>query len=204
MDAAGWDARYATTDLVWAAEPNRWVVETFGSRPPGRGLDLGAGEGRNTLWLAERGWDMTGVDFSRTAIDKAQALQAGTNPSAAARTTWVQADLLGYDPGPRSYAAVLVMYIHLPAVERRALLRKAAGALAGGGVLLVVGHDRTNPARGVGGPSDPAVLFTADDVVGDLAGLAGVEISRAERVSRPAGDDGRVAFDALVEITRDL
>ena len=81
MDAAGWDARYATTDLVWSAEPNRWVVETFEARPPGRGLDLGAGEGRNTLWLAERGWDVTAPPGFRPICS---ATTGPTRPAASA------------------------------------------------------------------------------------------------------------------------
>jgi SAM-dependent methyltransferase len=202
MDAAAWDARYAAADLIWSPDPNPRVVETFGDRPPGSALDLGTGEGRHALWLAQRGWDVTAVDFSGEAIRKAQALQAAHAPQTLPRITWLQADLLTHVPAPRSSSAVLVMYIHLHDAARRAILRRAADALAVGGVLLVVGHDRTNLSRGVGGPRDPSVLFTADDVVVDLAGMAGLEVRRAERVRRPVGDDGRVALDALVEVVR--
>jgi SAM-dependent methyltransferase len=202
MDAAGWDARYATDGLVWTAEPNRWLVETLADLPPGTALDLGAGEGRNALWLARRGWQVTAVDFSAEAIRKGQAVQAADAPEASPRIAWVQADLRSYVPAPRSSSAVVVMYIHLPAPARRALVRAAAHAVAIGGVLLVVGHDQTNLAEGVGGPSDPAVLFTAGDIVADLVGLGGLEIRRAERVERPVGTDGQVALDALVEVAR--
>ena len=202
MDAAGWDARYATTELVWGADPNRWVVETFAGRPPGTALDLGTGEGRNALWLAGRGWDVTAVDFSATAIGKARALQAEHAPQSFVRTTWLQADVLTHVPSARTFAAVLAIFLHFPDTDRRALIRNAANALSVGGVLLVVGHDRTNPTQGVGGPSDPAVLFDAADVIGDLGGLDGLEIRRAERVGRAVGGEGRVAMDALVEVAR--
>ena len=202
MDAVGWDERYATKELVWTAEPNRFLVETLADLPPGVALDLGAGEGRNSLWLARRGWDVTAVDFSAEAIRKGQAMQAEHAPETVPRMTWVVADLLSYVPVPHSSSAVVVMYIHLPGAARRSLVRAAAAAVAVGGVLLVVGHDLTNLAEGVGGPSDPGVLFTADDVVADLAGLVGLEIRRAERVERSVGTDGGVAFDALVEVTR--
>jgi len=202
MDAPGWDARYATGELLWAADPNRWVVQALAERPPGVALDLGAGEGRNALWLARRGWDVTAVDFSGEAIAKARALQATCAPETVPRITWVHADVLTHVSAPRSSSAVLVMYLHLPGAGRRTLVRAAAHALAVGGVLLVVGHDRTNLRGGAGGPSDPAVLFTAGDVVADLAGLAGLEVHRAERVRRPVGRDGRVALDALVEVVR--
>lgn len=202
MDAAGWDARYATDELVWTAEPNRWLVETLADVPPGTALDLGAGEGRNALWLARRGWDVTAVDFSAEAIRKGQAVQAADAPEASLGITWVQADLRSYTPAPRSSSAVVVMYIHLPAPARRALVRAAADAVAIGGVLLVVGHDRTNPTEGVGGPSRPEVLFTAHDIVADLTGLPGLETRRAERLGRPVGTDGQFALDAVVEVVR--
>ena len=202
MDAAGWDARYATDKLVWTAEPNRWLVETLADLPPGTALDLGAGEGRNALWLARRGWDVTAVDFSAEAIRKGQAVQAAQAPEASLPIAWVQADLRSYTPAPRSSSAVVVMYIHLPAPHRRALVRAAADAVAIGGVLLVVGHDRTNPTEGVGGPSRPEVLFTAHDIVADLTGMPGLETRRAERLGRPVGADGRFALDAVVEVVR--
>jgi SAM-dependent methyltransferase len=202
MDAAGWDARYATDELIWPAEPNLWLVEAFADSQPGLALDLGAGEGRNALWLARRGWEVTAVDFSAEAIRKGRAVQAAHAPQTLGRVSWVHDDLTSYVPAPRSAAAVVVMYIHLPSPERRALVRAAAGALAVGGVLLVVGHDATNPTEGVGGPIDPTVLFTAGDVVADLAGLDGLQVRRAERRGRPVAGEGRVALDAVVEVVR--
>ena len=202
MSAQQWDARYRDSGLVWGAKPNRWVEQEVVALPLGRALDLACGEGRNSLWLAQRGWQVTGVDFSAEAIRKGRAVQAAHAPETLGRVFWVQDDLTSYVPAPRSAAAVVVMYIHLPSPERRALARTAAEALAVGGVLLVVGHDATNPAEGVGGPSDPTVLFTAGDVVADLAGLDGLQVRRAERRGRPVGSDGRVALDAVVEVVR--
>ncbi|MBQ0897960.1 class I SAM-dependent methyltransferase, partial [Micromonospora sp. U56] len=69
MDSSEWDARYAaSTELVWTAEPNRFVVEAAADLPPGEALDLAAGEGRNAVWLAGRGWRVTAVDFSPVAV----------------------------------------------------------------------------------------------------------------------------------------
>lgn len=71
---AGWNARYSATELVWSAEPNRWVSEVLAGRPAGTAVDLGCGEGSNAIWLAEQGWTVTGADFSDVALDKATAL----------------------------------------------------------------------------------------------------------------------------------
>lgn len=198
MDAAGWDARYAATERIWSAEANLLVVETFSGLPPGSALDVGTGEGRHAIWLAERGWTVTAVDFSAEAVRKARALQVAHAPATVGRVTWLRSDVVAEAPSPGAYDAVVVMYLQLPAAQRRTALRGAARALAPGGTLLVVGHDSANLAEGVGGPQDPAVLFTARDVVTDLDGVAGLEIVRAERVARPVGDDGAAALDAVV------
>ncbi len=77
MDRNAWDERYAGDELVWSAQPNRFLVAEVETLPPGRALDLACGEGRNAVWLAERGWDVTGVDFSNAGIDKARRLRYG-------------------------------------------------------------------------------------------------------------------------------
>src|SRR2546430_7187246 len=80
MDAAEWDQRYAGTELVWSAEPNRFVAAELADLPPGRALDLAAGEGRNSVWLAERGWAVTAVDFSRVRSEEhTSELQSQSN-----------------------------------------------------------------------------------------------------------------------------
>ena len=197
MRSQDWDRRYASTELPRSAEPNRFLVAEVGGLPPGRALDLGCGEGLNAIWLADRGWRVTGVDFSQVGLDKALR-------SAAARgveVDWVRADLLDYGPAEAAYDLVAVLYLQLPAAQRREVLRKAGVALAPGGTLLVVGHDRLNLTEGHGGPRDPAVLFTSADVEGELPGL---QVERAERVLRPVTVDGREvhAIDALVRARR--
>ncbi len=198
MDSRQWDERYSQEDLVWSAEPNRWVVQVAQDLTVGTVLDLGAGEARNALWLAEKGWQATAVDFSAVATARARALadqRLGAHPE---RLTTVTADLVHYRPG-RVFDLVLVIYIHLAAHDRRVVLEAAAAAVAPGGLLLVVGHDRSNLTAGVGGPQDPAVLFCAQDVVDDLA-PSGLDTVRAERVTRQVGDGS--AIDALALLHR--
>ena len=65
MDADAWDQRYAASELVWSREPNQFVASELADLPPGTAVDLAAGEGRNAIWLASRGWSATAVDFSR-------------------------------------------------------------------------------------------------------------------------------------------
>jgi SAM-dependent methyltransferase len=149
------------------------------------------------VWLAERGWDVTGVDFSNVGLDKARRLADARGVS----VQWELADVTEYTPSPESFDLVIVMYLHLREAARGVAFRHAAAAVAAGGSLLVVGHDVTNRSVGWGGPSDAAVLYGPEDVVADLDGLEAV---KAERVRRPVRtDDGeKIAIDVLVRATR--
>lgn len=208
MDAHDWDERYAAADLVWSAGPNQFVSAHLAALPPGRALDLATGEGRNALWLADRGWQVTAVDFSRAGLDKARALQSGHARSQALRIEWVHADVLTYAAETGCYDLSLIAYLQLPADSRRAAVRRGFDALRVGGTLFVVGHDSSNLADGTGGPQDPAVLFTAGDVLDDLDGTR-FDVARAGRVPRTVraadehgGEPERTAYDALVELVR--
>lgn len=193
MTAASWDARYAASDSVWGAAPNRWVEQEVADLPPGRAVDLACGEGRNAAWLAGRGWHVTGIDYSAVAIDKAAANTAGLP------VAWVCADVVTWEPEPSSFDLVLVVYLHLVAAERTAALTHAVAALAPGGHLVVVAHDLANLTGGVGGPQDASVLPTAADVVSSLDGL---EVRRAGTVEREVAGAPRPAIDLLVHAVR--
>jgi SAM-dependent methyltransferase len=198
MEREDWDRRYRGTELVWTAQPNRFVVKELRGLPPGRALDLGSGEGRNAVWLAEEGWRVTAVDFSPVALDKARRLAQARGVT----VDWVLEDLRDYQSAPGAYDLVLVAYLHLPPVERAAVLAGAAAALAAHGTLLVIGHDLANLTQGVGGPQDPTVLYTPEVIVAELDGLT---VHRAGRVRRPV-DTAPVpgeAVDTLVRATRD-
>jgi SAM-dependent methyltransferase len=194
-----WDRRHAEAGLLFGAEPNRFLVAEVEGLEPGRALDLACGAGRNAVWLAERSWAVTAADFSEVAIENARVLAAERG----VEVEWLVADLLEWRPPSRAFDLVVVLYLQLPAGERRRVLASAAEAVAPGGTLLVVGHDLENLNGGWGGPRDPAVLFTPDDVAGELPGL---EVEKAERVLRPVQtDEGEVqAIDALVRARRSL
>lgn len=200
MDREEWNRRYGERELVWTAEPNRFVVAETADLAPGAALDLACGEGRNAVWLAERGWRVTGVDFSDVAIAKARALAERRGVEG----EWVVADLVGYRPEPGAFDLVLLLYLQVPEDERRPVVRAAAEAVASGGTFLLVAHDRRNLEDGHGGPQYPEVLYTPEEVVADLAGIDGIDVERAELVRRPVAtaEGERVALDALVRASR--
>ena len=195
MKAEAWNARYAGKELVWSAGPNRFLVSEGGDLPPGRALDLACGEGRNAIWLAEQGWQVTGVDFADVAIEKARAIAARRGVDVDFRV----ADLLAFEPPEQSFDLVIVFYLQLVADEVRTVVGRAGRAVAPGGTFLLVGHDSRNLTDGWGGPQDARVLFRPEDVVAALGDLA---VERAEPVERPVEDEGAVAIDALVRARR--
>ncbi len=197
MDANAWDARYDGDALIWTAEPNRFLVAEVDGLTPDRALDLACGEGRNAVWLAERGWTVTGVDFSVVGLDKARRLADARRVS----VHWEAADVTEYETTEQGYDLVVVMYLQLPETSRRRAFRHAAASVGPGGTLLVVGHDSTNLTDGWGGPGDPAVLYGPDDVT---AALDGLQIVKSTRVARPVQTDAgeKTAIDVLVRATR--
>ncbi len=195
MDRHDWNERYRTKELVWTGEANRFVVAETADLPPGRMLDLAAGEGRNAVWFAERGWQATAVDFSDVAMAKAKELAAARGVSLTAEV----ADVTTYRPAAGVYDLALICYLQVPADDRKAVVANAAEALAPGGTLLVVAHDRSNLDGGWGGPSSPDVQATPGEVRA-LVEAAGLIVTKAEVVERPVEtpDGPRVAFDHVV------
>ena len=200
MSATDWDDRYRGTDLVWSATPNRWVAQETALLTAGRALDLACGEGRNSIFLAQQGWYVTGVDFSQEAIAKAERLeQAQQTPIT---VDWRCADATQFAE-PSNYDLTMLVYLQLPAPQRRLAIRAAWQSLRSGGVLLVIAHHSDNLASGVGGPQDPAVLYTQDDVLTGLTDVgAHYTTQRAARVDRPVEGQDRPALDTLVRVAK--
>jgi SAM-dependent methyltransferase len=193
MDERFWDERYSTSDLIWTAQPNVFLVRETADLSPGTVLDLACGEGRNAVWLAEHGWDATGVDYSSVGLKKAAALAEQREVDVAFErhdaTTWMP---------ERSFDLVAVLYLQLPPLERREAIGRALGAMPHGGSLLVVAHDRDNLEHGIGGPRSPEVVYSVDEVV-EQASAAGFEIVTAEQARRmvTTPDGERDAIDTV-------
>ena len=201
MDASDWDSRYASVDQVWSLAPNQFVAAELGDLPPGRAVDLACGEGRNAIWLAERGWQVTALDFTQVAVDRGRRVAGDGLP-----VDWRVADALTAELP--SADLVVLAYLQLPEDERRTAVRRGFAALEPGGTFFLVAHDSTNLAEGTGGPQDPSVLYTAEDVLADLEGES-FEVVRASRVPRVVsrddehgGNSEATAWDALVRLVR--
>lgn len=175
-----WDERYAAAERVWSAGPNREVERIVAGWVPGRALDLGAGEGRHALWLAEKGWQVTAVDFSAVGIDRGRR----EAESRGLAVDWVVDDVTTWHPPEgTAFDLALVAYLHIP----EDVFSRLGRWLAPGGALVVVGHALRNLTEGVGGPQDPALLHTTEQL---RAAARDLDIERCEEVVRStdAGD----------------
>lgn len=196
MSAQTWDERYRSRQLVWGAGPNQRFADAVADLPPGRALDLGCGEGRNAIWLATRGWTVTAVDFSSVGLERAAHL---------AEDRGVDVELLRHDvrtwePPAGAFDLVALLYLHLPPDDLRRVHAMAAAAVAPGGTLIIIGHDRRNVEEGHGGPQDPERLLDPAEVAGQVPGL---QVVTAETVTRTvATDPPATALDADIRAVR--
>jgi SAM-dependent methyltransferase len=176
--AEWWDQQYARAERVLNRPPHRLVAELVSELPPGRALDLGAGEGRNAVWLAAQGWQVTAVDFSRVAIEWGRESAADLG----VELDWVLQDI--HSPLPAGpFDLVLVIYVHPDEDQRRGLFRSLPGVLVPGGHVLVIGRDLADLDAGHAGPSDPDRLYTPERL---RDAFPGVELERCESVQRAA------------------
>ncbi|MFI6963259.1 SAM-dependent methyltransferase [Streptomyces sp. NPDC050255] len=137
-DAELWDERYRESRRIWSGNPNTVLVREVADLKPGRALDLGCGEGADAVWLARQGWQVTATDISRVALDRAS--EHGAEAEVADRIDWQFHDLGVSFPEGR-YDLVSAQFLHsMGNLPREQILRRAAAAVAPGGVLLIVGH----------------------------------------------------------------
>lgn len=195
MGGEFWDALYSERPTIWSGEPNAQLVAEVLPLSPGSALDVGCGEGADAVWLARRGWNVTAVDISAVAIERAREHAA----QAAVDIAFVLQDLLTTPPPPASYDLVSAQFFQLADPERSIFMRGLGAAVRPGGQLLVVGHRLTpamNPTRvdRFFTPDEITALFSADDWV--------IEVSESRE--RTALHHGEMAdlTDAVVRLRR--
>jgi SAM-dependent methyltransferase len=181
-----WEERYRAGDRIWSGNPNPQLVSDATGLTTGTALDVGCGEGADAIWLAERGWRVTAVDFATAALERAAAHAAERGPDVAGRISWVHADLTAWGPGAARFDLVSAQFMHLPTEPRTALYARLAGGVATGGTLLIVGH---HPGDLESDMSEQRrdMMFTADEVAAALD-PAEWEIVAAETRARTVTD----------------
>jgi len=161
---AFWEARYDEEAYVYGKAPNAFLAEHLPQYEPGRLLLPGEGEGRNAVFAAALGWEVTAFDFSRAAREKALALAARQNVS----IRYVLAEMRSFPFEAEGYDAAALIFVHLPPEERRHLHRQVWQSLARDGILFLEAFSKAQLGRSSGGPKQPDMLFSPDDLLDDL------------------------------------
>lgn len=163
-----WDSRYAGVPFMYGQDPNDFLRERVGVLPEnGEVLCLAEGEGRNAVFLAERGFRVTGVDASAVGLDKAQGLARARG----VQITTIVADLATFELGVDRWDAIVSIWCHLPPALRRQLHPRLERALRPGGVLLLEHYHPRQLGRGTGGPPDANLMMSLDELRSDFGHL---------------------------------
>ncbi len=191
QDAAFWDERYLSSPRIWSGQPNPQLVAEVGKMAPGRALDVGCGEGADSLWLAQQGWDVVGVDISGVALERAARHARDADPVVSGRIEWRKADLLTQRPEQESFDLVSVQFMQLPPEPRQQLFAAVAASVRDGGYLLVVGHHPSDLGLGVPRPPMPERFYTSEELVEllDDGWIVLVNEARPRPATTPDGDD---------------
>lgn len=151
-----WDAKYETEEFIYTKVANRFVIELCSDLQPGKAIDLAGGEGRNTVWLAEQGWQVENVDISRKGLAKCLELAQERGVSDLVRVLNASGDTFKSKLAPVDLG--IVPYLQVPADLLEASLANLARQVRRGGIVVGVWHSLDNLSGGFGGPQDPQVL----------------------------------------------
>ncbi len=197
---AEWDTRYRESDRLWSGRPNGALVVEAADLPPGRVLDVGCGEGSDAVWLAQRGWDVTALEVSGVALERA----AGHARDAGVAVQWVHAGLAEASLPSGSYDLVSAQYPALQRTPDAAAERALLAAVAPGGVLLLVHHAGMDTQPVHEGGFDPADYVWPAMVAALLDDDWQVEVDEQRPRITPEGGAGAHHVDDLVLRARRL
>ena len=191
---AAWDRRYADREQLWSGAPNGALVAEVAGLTPGRVLDVGCGEGADAVWLALGGWDVTALEVSGLALQRAvrHARDAG------ATVSWVHAGLVEADLPAGSFDLVSAQYPALLRTPDAAAEHALLSAVAPGGVLLLVHHAGMDTDHGHDTEFDPADYIWPSMVAALLDDDWDVEVDEQRPRIAPDGGAGAHHADDVV------
>ena len=153
-----WNERYSGPDYAYGTEPNDFLAAVAARIPPGRVLSIADGEGRNGVFLATLGYDVTAVDASTVGLAKAQRLAA----TRGVEITTIAADLADFVIAPDSWEGIVSIFCHLSPPLRRRVHQQVVRGLVPGGLYVLESYSLRQLGRGTGGPSSAELLPTLD------------------------------------------
>ena len=176
FDNSFWNKRYSSTNYIYGAEPNSFLAEHYKllCNPV---LSLSEGEGRNAVFLASHGFEVTGVDFSTVALDKAKKLAK----SRGVEIKTVVADLSTFEPEENNYGSVISISAHLPSTIRNRLYPLIERALKPNGIIILEAYSENQLSRDTGGPKDADMLMTVDKLNREFLNFEAILLCEVER-----------------------
>ncbi|MDZ7371331.1 MAG: class I SAM-dependent methyltransferase [candidate division KSB1 bacterium] len=189
-----WDERYSREDYVYGREPNEFLVQVQPHIPMGRVLCLGEGEGRNAVFLAGRGYEVTAVDLSPVGLAKAERLAAESG----VKIRTIVADLSDFFIEPRAWQGIVSIFCHLEPALRRRVHRACAEGLAEGGALVLEAFTPEQLRYGTGGPKSLELLYSLKDLYEDFPELN--FLIGQEKVCRRVEGLGHTGDAAVVQV----
>lgn len=172
-----WDERYSSAEYAYGTEPNDFLVARYRQLPSGTVLCLGEGEGRNAVWLAQQGFQVSAVDASGVGLEKARRLAAERGVNIAT----IHVDLAHYRIEREAWDGVVSIFCHLPPSLRAMVHRQVVAGLRQGGVLLLEAYTPRQIELGTGGPTVAELTMGLDDLRSELVGLDLVHAQELER-----------------------
>lgn len=189
-----WDERYSESGFAYGTAPNEFLASVVDRIPKGKILSLAEGEGRNAVYLASLGYEVTGVDGSEVGLRKARelAIEYGVT------ITTIHADLSGFEIEPEKWDGIIACYCHVPSAIRVPLHRAALQGLKPGGVFVLEAFSKEQLAYGTGGPQSLDMLMSLDDLKRELVGLEFVHAAKIEREVREGS--GHTGLASVVQV----
>ncbi len=191
MSNPTWNQRYSIPDYVYGTEPNDFLAAQAHLIPKGRVLEIGAGEGRNSVYLAQQGYQVTAVDQSSVGLEKARKL--ATEKGVEIET--IEASLAEFEIEPNQWQGIVAIFLHLPVSLRTRVLSKCVRGLVRNGIFILEAFTPSQLKYDTGGPKDPLELYTLYDLRNDLKGL---NIEHGEELERDVNEGKRHSGRAAV------
>ena len=172
-----WDKRYAAKEYAYGKDPNTFLAEHVAKLPKGKVLSLAEGEGRNAVFLAAQGYEVTAVDASLVGLDKGRQLAE----ERAVSVEWIHADLSDFSLGENQWDGIVSIFCPLPSLLRQKLHHAVPRALKTGGVYLLEAYTPAQIGRGTGGGNSADVMQTVRSLRAELPGMTFVHLQEQER-----------------------
>lgn len=162
-----WDQRYSSEEYAYGVLPNDFLVEKFDQLPFGKVLCLAEGEGRNAVWLAEQGLEVTAVDSSKVGLKKTRKL---ADERGVAITT-LHADLADFEIGSNQWDSIVSIFCHLPMDTRKMVHQRCVEGLRSGGMMLLEAYTPDQLEYKTGGPPSTEMMMDSQILKEELTGL---------------------------------